>query len=109
MCSFTVTVTALTGCIQDDHTGDTFRFNPQTGQYVYTRCRDKFTLTGTGVVRNVGGLITLTDTRPDRRISATFNPGQLTGHVSLTIAVAPGVFQSITINQTNPHPTCQCP
>ena len=109
MCSFTVTVTPLTGCIQDDHTGDTFRFNPQTGQYVYTRCKDKFTVTGTGVVRTVGGLVTLTDIRPDRRISASFNPGQLTGHASLTIAIVPGVFQSITVNQTNPHPTCQCP
>ena len=109
MCSFTVTVTLLTGCIQDDHTGDTFRFNPQTGQYLYTRCKDKFTLTGTGIVRTVGGLVTITDIRPDRRISATFNTGQLTGHASLTVAIVPGVFQSITVNQTNPHPTCQCP
>jgi hypothetical protein len=109
MCSFTVTVTLLTACIQDDHTGDTFRFNAQTGQYVYTRCKDKFTLTGTGVVRMIGGLLTLTDNRPDRRISANFNPGQLTGHVNLTIAIVPGVFQTITLNQTNPHATCQCP
>jgi hypothetical protein len=109
MCSFTVTVTLLTGCIQDDHTGDTFRFNAQTGQYVYTRCKDKFTLTGTGVVRMVGGLLILTDTRPDRRISASFNPGQLTGRVTLTLAVVPGVFQTIVVSQTNPHATCQCP
>jgi hypothetical protein len=109
MCSFTVTVTLLTNCIQDDHTGDTFRFNAQTGLYVYTRCKDKFTVTGTGVVRTVGGLVTLTDIRPDRRINASFNPGQLTGHASLTVAIVPGVFQSITVNQTNPHPTCQCP
>src|SRR5262249_14211972 len=47
-CSFTVTVTLLDECIQDDITHDSFRFNSQTGAYAYTRCRDKFVLTGTG-------------------------------------------------------------
>ena len=46
-CSFTVTVVSLNICIQDNTTGDTFRFNSMTGQYLYTRFRDGFTLTGT--------------------------------------------------------------
>ncbi|HYL99093.1 MAG TPA: hypothetical protein VEZ90_09080, partial [Blastocatellia bacterium] len=100
---------ALNGCIQDDHSGDTLRFNSQTGQYVYTRCKDKFTLTGTGVVRNSGGFITLTDSKPDRRITASFNPGTLTGRATITLILSPGVFQTITVNQTNPAATCACP
>jgi hypothetical protein len=103
------TVTALTNvCIQDDHSGDTFTFVAQTGAYTYTRCRHKFTLTGTGVMRAVNGLITLTDNRPDRRISAMFNLGQLTGRSNFTLMMAPGVYQTITVNQTNPHATCAC-
>ena len=108
-CSFTVTVTALNGCIQDDHTGDTLRFNTQTGQYVYTRCKDKFTLSGTGVVGRSGGFITLTDSKPDRRITASFNPGTLTGRANITLILGPGIFQTITVNQTNPRATCTCP
>jgi len=108
-CSFTVTVTLLDKCIQDDRTGDTLRFNSTTGQYVYTRCVDKFTLTGTGPVKNVGGLISLTDSQPDRRISTLYNPGTLTGRANITLVIAPGVYQTIVVSQTNPHPTCVCP
>jgi hypothetical protein len=108
-CSFTVTVTQLNICIQDNITGDTLRLSSQTGQYVYTRCRDKFTLTGTGMVRTVAGIVTLTDSRPDRKINASFNLGQLTGKAYITLIPAPGVSQTITLFDTNPRATCQCP
>ena len=108
-CTFTVSVTLLNDCIQDDHTGDTFRFNSTTGQYVYTRCADKFTLTGTGAVRSVNGLNTLTDNLADRRISAIFNPGSLTGRATVVLVLAPGVYQTIIVSQTNPSATCACP
>ena len=109
MCSFTVTVTLLNGCIQDDRSGDTLRFNTQTGAYVYTRCSDKFTLSGTGTVRVSGGMITLTDSRPDRRINATFLTGQMTGRATVTLKPGPGLSQTISLNQTNSHATCMCP
>lgn len=108
-CSFKVTVTALNTCIQDDHTGDTLRWNSTTGQYIYTRCKDKFTLSGTGVAKVSGGSATLTDSKSDRKISATFNQGSLTGHATVTLILAPGLTQTITLNQTNPHATCTCP
>ena len=108
-CSFSVTVTVLNACIQDNHTGDTFRFNSTTGQYAYTRCADKFTMTGTGSVRNVNGLNTLSDSGSDRRISAMFNPGSLTGRATIMLIPAPGVYQTIVVNQTNPSATCACP
>jgi hypothetical protein len=108
MCSFNVTVSLLNVCIQDDHSGDTFRFNGQTGAYVYTRCRDKFTLTGTGVARTVNGTATLTDSRADRRINAALNLSQMTGRANITL-ISPGLYQTITVSQTNPHATCKCP
>jgi hypothetical protein len=109
MCSFTVTVTALDVCIQDDHTGDTLRFSSQTGAYVYTRCKDKFTLSGTGSVKVVNNIVSLTDSRPDRKISAGFNLGQLTGTANVTLIIGPGMYEPISLFQTNPHPTCVCP
>lgn len=109
MCSFTVTVTQLNICIQDDHSGDTFRFNSQTGQYVYTRCKDKFTLTGTGTVKTSGSQIQLTDSKPDRQISAGYLTSQKTGRANIVLIKAPGVSQTIVVNQTNPFATCQCP
>jgi len=109
MCSFTVTVTLLDICIQDNSSGDTFRFSSQTGAYLYTRCRDKFTLTGTGMVRVVNGIASLTDSKPDRRISASFLLGQLTGRANITLIPAPGVYQTIVVNDTNPYATCTCP
>ena len=109
MCSFTVTVTLLDICIQDNSSGDTFRFSSQTGAYLYTRCRDNFTLTGTGIVRVVGGVASLTDSKPDRRINAAFLLGQLTGRASITLIPAPGVYQTILVNDTNPYATCTCP
>ncbi|MGH9763274.1 MAG: hypothetical protein ACREAC_20795, partial [Blastocatellia bacterium] len=63
---------------------------------------------GTGTVTNAGGIITLTDSKPDRRISAGFNPGQRTGRANVTLILAPGVYQMITINQTNPNAVCAC-
>ncbi|MGH9823969.1 MAG: hypothetical protein ACREDR_12040 [Blastocatellia bacterium] len=96
-------------CLQDDHTGDTLKFNSQTGLYVYTRCRDKFTLTGTGIVNIANGMESLSDSGSDRRISAGFNPGQMTGRANITLILAAGVYQTIVVNQTKPHVTCSCP
>jgi hypothetical protein len=74
------TVTAVTDvCIQDDHSGDTLTYVVQTGSYTYTRCKDGFTLSGAGVVSVVNGMINLTDSGSDRKITAGFNTGQLTG------------------------------
>ena len=108
-CSFIVNVTLLDQCIQDDHTGDTFRFNSTTGQYLYTRCKDKFTLAGTGSVRNISGSNTLIVNLSNLKINASSNPGSLTGRANITLIPATGVLQMIVVNQTNPAATCRCP
>jgi hypothetical protein len=65
-------------------------------------------LTGTGVAKLVNGIRTLRDFKTDRRISAGFNTGQLTGNATLYLKVAPGAWQSFQIVDTNPHAVCAC-
>jgi hypothetical protein len=65
-------------------------------------------LTGTGVVKLVNGIRTLTDFKPDRRISAGFNTGQLTGSATIYFNIAQGVWQVFRINDTNPSAVCSC-
>jgi hypothetical protein len=46
--------------------------------------------------------------KPDRKISAGFNTGQLTGNATLYLKVAPGVWQTFRIIDTNPSAVCKC-
>jgi hypothetical protein len=107
-CSFTVTVAADAVCMKDDHTGNLFQFNTQTGAYTYTNCSNNTTVSGTGKVTTASGMITLTDTESTRKISASFSPSQLTGRANITLIPAPGIYQTITVSQTNPRATCSC-
>ena len=105
-CSFTVTVYDVS--LQDSFTGDIFKYNSYTGDYVFTRCADGFTVTGTGVIRYVNGLWMVTDSKADRRVSAGVSPTN-TGTATLSILAAPGVWLQLRINDTNPQagaPSC---
>src|SRR5262249_17240860 len=47
-------------CLQDDHSGDVLRFNPLTGEYLFTKCgADGFSLSGRGGVSRQGCSIEL--------------------------------------------------
>ena len=61
------------------------------------------------MVRVASGVASLTDSKPDRRINASFLLGQLTGRANITLIPAPGVYQTIVVNDTNPYATCKCP
>ena len=65
-------------------------------------------LTGTGVTKVVNGIRMLTDFKPDRRISAGFNTGQLTGSATVYLNTGPGIWQLFRINDTVPSAVCQC-
>jgi hypothetical protein len=95
-------------CLRDNSTGNLFQWSSTTGAYTFTRCSDGFRLSGTGTTGLVGGIKTLKDFKPDRRISAGFNTGQLTGNATIYLMVAQGVWQSLNIVDTNPAATCQC-
>ncbi|HWX40130.1 MAG TPA: hypothetical protein VN345_03175, partial [Blastocatellia bacterium] len=87
-------------CLKDNITGDVFAFNSVTGAYQYTRCRDNFSISGVGTLRNASGVLTLTDSKPDRRVSGGFLMGQQTGKVTIMFMVAQGVWQTFSVNDT---------
>src|SRR5262249_34907793 len=89
-------------CLTANSTANLLQWSSATGAYKFTRCSDGFMLAGTGTVGLVNGIKTLTDFKSDRRISAGFNTGQLTGNATIYLQVAPGVWQSFRIVATNP-------
>ncbi|HEY6331625.1 MAG TPA: hypothetical protein VI756_20030 [Blastocatellia bacterium] len=95
-------------CLRDDSSGNLFQFNSITGAYLFTRCSDNFQLSGTGTVSEANSVLTLTDNKPDRIISASFLTNQLTGRANVTLISSPGLSQTITISATNPQATCSC-
>ncbi|HKF56827.1 MAG TPA: hypothetical protein VKJ45_15320 [Blastocatellia bacterium] len=50
----------------------------------------------------------ISDNKPDRRVLIQYNLGQLTGKATLTLIIASGIYQTYSINDTNPHPVCAC-
>jgi 6-phosphogluconolactonase len=93
-------LSAFDTCLKDNITGDVFAFNSATGAYQYTRCRDNFSISGVGTLRNASGVLTLTDSKPDRRVSGGFLMGQQTGKVTIMFMVAQGVWQTFSVNDT---------
>ncbi|PYP89679.1 MAG: hypothetical protein DMF61_03140 [Blastocatellia bacterium AA13] len=95
-----------TVCLTDERTGDHLSYTCPAGTYTYKRCSTGFTLTGTGVVNTVNGVETLTDAKPDRRINAGLLTGTGTGKAVIYVIVAPGIIQTLTIDQTTPFKAC---
>ena len=96
-------------CLRDNITGNIFMFNSTAGNYTFIRCSDGFTFSGTGTAKKVNSVKTLIDFKTDRRISANFNTGQLTGSATIYILTAPGVWQLFSIKDTTSFGTiCSC-
>jgi hypothetical protein len=95
-------------CLLDNSDGSLFQFNSMTGQYLFTVASDGFTVSGIGVVTTTGGVRTLTDSRSDRRVTAEFNQGQLTGSAIIYLMTAGGVWQTFRTIATNPSNSCTC-
>jgi hypothetical protein len=107
--SNTATVGGFDVCIKDTATGAMLRWSSTTGAYTFTNCKTGFTISGTGTTRTNGGTQSLTDFKPDRRISGNFLTNQQTGTASVTVMVAQGVFQKFTLVQSFPNAACTCP
>jgi hypothetical protein len=99
---------AFDTCITDGTTHDNLQFSSVTGAYMFTRCNDSFTLSGTGTVRKSGSVIVLSDKKSDRLIRANFLSNQKTGKGIIVRIVSPGDAQTISINQINPATVCGC-
>jgi hypothetical protein len=96
-------------CLRDNGTGNVFQFDPLTGNYKFTRCKDNLTLTGTGTVGLVNSIVTIADNKPDRRLQAGFNLGQLTGSATIYFTTGPGMWQTFRINDTSGSgKNCSC-
>jgi hypothetical protein len=112
-CSSTMTVAAallvFDQFLKDDSTGNLLQFNSVTGQYLFTVCSTGFTLSGTGVIGHASGILTITDSKSDRKISAGFNTGSLTGSATIDLMAGAGVWQMFKINDTNAAAVCSCP
>jgi hypothetical protein len=78
-----------------------------TGQYLFTRCSDGFTLSGIGQVGSINGIQTLTDVEADRRVRARANTGGVPGTATVQILNG-GAPQTFRIVDTNPNAVCAC-
>jgi hypothetical protein len=85
-------------CLKDQANNNILQFNPSTGGYTFTVCKTGFTLSGTGTIRVVNSILLLTDSQADRRVSAGFLEAQATGKATIILRIAPGVWQTFTIN-----------
>jgi hypothetical protein len=96
-------------CITDTRTRDNIQFTNPGGAYTFTQCSTGFTVSGTGTVSTKSGVITLTDKKSDRSVSAGLNPSQKTGSMVIYFTQTPGAgAQVFRVNQTDPNQTCGC-
>lgn len=92
-------------CIQDDGSGNTLEVNLTTGEYRFTSCSG-FTLSGTGIIDQRGGVVTLRHNASDRRILATINMIANKGTASIQ-ALSQGARFAIT-DRNITNNTCRC-
>jgi hypothetical protein len=106
--SLVATCGTPTVCLTDDRTGDHITFSCPAGTYTFTHCGGTpiLTLTGTGSVNTVNGTETLTDSKPDRRITAGLLLSQGTGRAVISFVPFPGIIETFNINQTIPFRAC---
>jgi hypothetical protein len=95
-------------CLLDNSEATLFQFNSITGQYQLTVSSDGFVLAGSGVVSSRGNSRQLTDSRSDRRVTADFNLGTLTGSATIYFMSAQGVWQTFRTIATDPSNSCSC-
>src|SRR5262249_43285087 len=95
-------------CIVDDSDSGLIQINSGSGAYLFTRCSDLFMLAGTGNLGTEGGIITLRDSGPDRKLTASFNRNARTGTATLRFHPSQGPKQVIQLNDTNPGAACSC-
>ena len=105
-CSFTVTVYNV--CLRNPGTGAILEFSTTTGDYKFIDCASGFTLIGKGSISVVNSVVKLTDTESDRRITAYFLEGQLTGSAVVDFIPAPGITRVFQILDTLTFNSCSC-
>lgn len=95
-------------CMRDDASGSILTYDSSTGAYNFDNCKG-FTLAGMGTIRTVNNIVTLSDRKPDRSVSAGFNKGQLTGSAAISFMIGQGSYRTFRINDTTSRgAVCSC-
>jgi hypothetical protein len=89
--------------IQDDSSRNMLRFNSTTGEYLFSRCSDGFTLAGAGTVTRHGSTYTLTHNPSDRRVQASLDTTIRRGTASLQFPPGTTIL-TITDRDTSNNP-----
>ena len=89
--------------LQDNSSGDQFRFNSTTGEYLFARCSNAYSLSGTGNLTVHGSTYTLTHYPGDRRITVKLDDALHKGTASVQV-FALGITYTITDSNTTNDP-----
>ena len=89
--------------LQDDSSGDQFRFNSTTGEYIFSRCSNGYSLSGTGSLTVHSSTYTLTHNAGDRRVTASLDDAVHRGNASVQV-FALGITFTIMDRNTLTNP-----
>jgi len=97
-----------TVCLTDDNTGDVLTFSCPSGAYTFTHTGSSpVTLTGTGTISTPSSVESVSDRKPDRRVTGGLLLSQGTGSAVVYFTPIPGgPSQVFHINQTVPFRPC---
>jgi hypothetical protein len=93
-------------CLQDDVNGNLLEFNSTTGEYRFSNCRKKFTLTGRGTVSTKLCKVELKANAPGHSITALANTCVRNGSATVQVSAQ---RQTYTVNDKNTaNNSCSC-
>jgi uncharacterized repeat protein (TIGR01451 family) len=93
-------------CLQDETSGNFFKFNSTTGQYQFKACASGVTLSGTGTVIIRGNIITLQHVTQDRRVQVQVDTGTKRASATIQVFALGANFSIADSNILNN--TCAC-
>ena len=98
-------------CLQDEaNPGVILKFNSVSGNYEFTKCGPKgFTLSGQRSISTTICTITLSDSRADRLITASFNKCQRNGTASVRVTSNLVTTTYMITDHKTTDNTCSCP
>jgi photosystem II stability/assembly factor-like uncharacterized protein len=94
-------------CLQDDANGNLLEFNSTTGEYKFSNCRKKFTLTGRGTVSTKFCKVELKANAPDHSITALANTCVHNGSATVQVSAQRQTYTISDKNTANNSCSCQ--
>ncbi|PYP88960.1 MAG: hypothetical protein DMF61_04470 [Blastocatellia bacterium AA13] len=95
-------------CIQDDSSGDLLYLNSGTGEYLFLQCSTKAVkLSGIGKINKTPCTTDFTDTRSDRKLTASINSCTKSATASIQITALGKTF--VLTDRKTTDDACICP